>query len=506
VRVGADVRLQTMYSDYIAAGMKQYEETRDPDLAQRMFLAAEENRATAFREKLLSSTPLPPEYWTTLAQLRQAEVSPQQNHPTPGSQLPQLRLRLVEFESKTGIGQKSLLIGQDTVSEWNSPKKRETKAESNALSVFQQKMLDTEALLSFHAGERGSYLWAITRNSFEVRLLSSNAEIAERVAEFRRAILSDSPAQEALGTELYRRLFGEVTPHVSGKRHWLLVLDGALFQLPIAALRTPDSKYLVEHHSLRILPAAGMLLDRTKVPPARPGRGFMGVGDPIYNTADPRWNARGIIASPGRSSPGGPGWASMEFARLPASQREIQACAAAWKSQVPPILLVGSQVERERVFAALSRQPEVAHFATHVAENPHSEGEFRIVLGLSPGGRPEFLTPGEIAASRYRLGLVALNGCNSGQGKALPGAGLIGLTRSWLICGAQAVAATHWPTNDESGDLFKEFYRFAGRSGLPLSAALSADALQASQIEVLKSRTWHSHPKYWAAYFIVGKD
>ncbi|HUS08128.1 MAG TPA: tetratricopeptide repeat protein, partial [Bryobacteraceae bacterium] len=46
VRVGADVRLQTMYSDYIAAGMKQYEETRDPDLAQRMFLAAEENRAT----------------------------------------------------------------------------------------------------------------------------------------------------------------------------------------------------------------------------------------------------------------------------------------------------------------------------------------------------------------------------------------------------------------------------------------------------------------------------
>jgi CHAT domain-containing protein len=177
-----------------------------------------------------------------------------------------------------------------------------------------------------------------------------------------------------------------------------------------------------------------------------------------------------------------------------------------WPWQAPSIILVGGDVERARLEAALSYGPGVLHFATHVIEHPKSAGEYWIALGLDRSGAADFLTPGEIAAHRYRLGLVVLNGCSSGQGKAIAGAGLMGLTRSWLISGAAAVTASHWAVSDDTGTLFTAFYGFLGRHNRAISPELTAKALQSAQIGALRSGTWRAQPKYWAAYFIVGKD
>jgi CHAT domain-containing protein/tetratricopeptide (TPR) repeat protein len=494
-RVFSDMHLQTIYSGYIQAGMQLYRETGDQAIARKMFFVAEENRASTLREQLLSGKKVTPEYWRTLAELRLEEISSLNQNAPLGNRLRSLRLRMTELESQAGIDVIS-------VPEWNSHRKMERNSWASPLPLFQKTLLSSEAVLSFHLGERKSYLWVVTNNSFYVYELAPKAQIAAAVDQFLEAILTGSPQSGTLGSELYNQLFSQLASSIRNRQNWLLVLDDALFRLPLAALSTPEGQYLVERHSLRTLPAAVMLLDREKAVAPEPPGPFVGVGDPIYNTADSRWTGSArlaLVRAPHQAS-------GRELARLPGSAREVKSCATLWPSQTQSIILTGGDVERARLEAALSYGPGVLHFATHVIEHPKSAGEYWIALGLNRSGTADFLTPGEIAAHRYRLGLVVLNGCSSGQGKAVSGAGLMGLTRSWLISGAQAVTASHWTVPDDTGTLFTAFYGFLGRHNRAISPELTAKALQSAQIGALRSRTWRSQPRYWAAYFMVGKD
>jgi CHAT domain-containing protein len=93
--------------------------------------------------------------------------------------------------------------------------------------------------------------------------------------------------------------------------------------------------------------------------------------------------------------------------------------------------------------------------------------------------------------------VVAMTGCESGEGDIRAGAGLLGLTRAWQMAGARAVIATAWPVSDTNGELFAAFYRY-------LRNASPAEALRRSQVEMIHSGTWRSAPAYWASYQVTG--
>ncbi len=76
----------------------------------------------------------------------------------------------------------------------------------------------------------------------------------------------------------------------------------------------------------------------------------------------------------------------------------------------------------------------------------------------------------------------------------------MGLARSWLLAGAQSVVASHWPTPDDSGEIFAAFYRY-----LRATPGDFPTALRLAQLEMLQSNSWRSRPSYWAAYFNYGK-
>ena len=118
--------------------------------------------------------------------------------------------------------------------------------------------------------------------------------------------------------------------------------------------------------------------------------------------------------------------------------------------------------------------PAVIHFATHFVTSAQNssyltfEGSRErsqagaiglIALSLNPAGETETLTAPEIAQWPVAAELVTLSGCHSAAGVALPGAGLLGLTRAWLAAGARSVVGSLWDTPDESGALFAALYR-----------------------------------------------
>jgi len=494
VRVSLEVGLHAIYSSFIEAGNLLYSQTGRSELVRETFQAAEENRAASLRDLLAEPADwrqkLPPQYGETLGELRNAEISLiGKETPSTRGRIQRLLNRLGEMEQQAGLSSPA-------------PSGFQRAAPASLLIRTQTVLRADEAFLSFHLGEAESYLWGLTREGFQLCRLPSRGSIRVQVGRFVQALKGGSDDTHGVGKSLYEELFGGLKTAALSKPNWLLALDDVLFELPFPALVMGSVEgrplFLIERHALEITPSAHMLTSTPQSGSQAPWRSgpFVGLGDPIYNLADPRW--RGGPAGVGGAS----GQAHLEMARLAGSGREIRACARLGSpASVPPVFLEGPDASLEALRKALERRPSVLHLATHIIPR---QKRGLIALSLLPGGEAQLLSPLEIASWRIKLGLVVLSGCSSGQAEALPGSGLMGLTRAWLAAGASAVVASRWPTPDDSGELFLAFYKHLRPPGKSDSFARPGLALQRAQLEMLHSRTWRSLPRYWAAYFLIG--
>ena len=500
-RVSTENMIQKVHSTLVEAGNRLYFASHRRALAQETFESAEANRAASLRALLAEPRDwrrnLPAEYWETLRKLEAAQVELLRSPGAPAGpadeRVRQLQGALVQWESRAGSN---------------------TDVELPDLLDRTRRSLGPDAaFLAFHLASPDSYLWALSRESFALYRLPPGPEIGALVAGFTKSVRQGSAGAQPAGSRLFRMLFGQLDPAFRRKPRWLLALDAQLFELPFAALiedtRAQGPVFLAERHSLQITSGAAMLS------PASFQRGysagpFVGVADPVYNMADPRWRGSqpapllGFFTARAGDFTAGD---DLHLARLAGSAREVADCAFAWSGPRTPILLEGASASRQRLQAALDDHPAVLHFATHVlhsrVDSSRGAGSGLIVLSLTRAGQHEVLSPVEIAATWNLDGaLVSLSGCSSGSADALPATGLMGLTRACQAAGARAVVASRWPTPDDAGALFLSFYRYsraAPRAG-------PAVALQHAQIDMLRSHTWRSNPLYWSAYFVTGNQ
>jgi CHAT domain-containing protein len=396
-------------------------ETRNADWTAKAFQAVEINRAASLRESLALANvwrkKLPPEYWETLGQLGAEEARARSaamgSSETGGASATHLRVKLTEMEAKAGIG---LQV-----------KKVENFRGRISLIHFQQGLRTSELFLSFELGEKESYLWAVSRNSLRLYRLAAGQEIAKSAQTFREAIPAGGAEAVRQGRQLYRQLFGQLQPQEIQKPAWLLSLDGALLNVPFAALvakQGANPVYLVDSHTLQTV--SGALLLKTPVGSASGGnvrRGeFLGVGDPIYNQVDPRW--RGPVST----RPGG-----RQLQRLVGSRNEVESSAETWVAGGgDATVLQGPEAQRDAFLQRLQRQPAVIHLATHVLFPTANREQGLIAFGLDDStngdqpripAEPEFLATSEIAGLRVPGALVVMTGCATGSGEAQAGAG-----------------------------------------------------------------------------------
>jgi CHAT domain-containing protein len=318
-------------------------------------------------------------------------------------------------------------------------------------------------------------------------------------------MLEQRDEAKELGASLYQSLFGQLSALESAKASWLLSLDGPFFELPFAALREATWRektlpnYLIERHALQIVPGA-FLLEAAKNRRSD-GLRYVGFGDPVYNTADPRFRAGpwyqqrwyGLWPSPANVG---------QLNRLVASGDEVNRSAQAWRESAgagaTAQVFEGITATRDAFLNALNTQnTSTIHLATHVLNGDTRREQAFLAFSSAPGGSPELLATSEVARLNLRGSLVVMTGCASGTGDVVAGAGILGLTRAWLVAGATAVVATGWAVEDTRSDLLPSFYRH-------LQEYTAAEALRRSQVEMLHAGNWQADPAYWASYQITG--
>ncbi len=473
-RIGAEGYLDQVYSALIDAGNRLFRQTGDLSLIRETFEAAEENRANSLRlliqGRIAAAEAMPTSYWPAVTRSQRAEVDAARlRTPAAAQEALSARVALAQIESAA----------------FNAP----ASDSDGLLARTQGELSASDALIAFHLGDSSSWMWAVARNRIAVYPLPRREEIQELAAGFSEAVQSSAPDTQRAGKSLYAALFGQLAPEFLQKSRWLLALDDALFQVPFAALPAGDSLLVADRRAIEVVPGAALWKNRQRQSAAGL---FLGVGDPVYNSADPRR----VHSAPPQQ------FQLVSFAALPrlvASASELDVSAAAWGGEHE--LLEGADASRAALMAGLTRNPSVIHFATHFVESPGANPHGAIVLSLNGNGGPETLDPAEIASWRVNAELVALSGCRSSAGAVLPGSGLLGLTRAWLAAGARSVLASHWPVPDDGGPLFAAFYRNLGRLGQNPAAAL-----RAAQLEMAAAGGWRSDPRYWAAYFVMGKE
>jgi CHAT domain-containing protein len=476
-RVGAENLLAETQGLLIEAGNRLYLRNGERALIRETFEVAEENRANSLRMLIAARSfreqERPPAYWDAIARLQRAEIAVlRDNTAKAHAEARAARAELVRIEA-----------------EWapDAP-----KLSGNLLDRVQTALDKETALLSFHLGDPVSWLWAVDRSGLLLYALPGRKEIEAQVRAAAQSTRDDAPEAAADGAALYQTLFAPLGARFHLKKRWLVALDMSLFDAPLAALMDiagAEGVYLAERHIIQVISGAGAWLDASRPARSQDTELFVGVGDPIYNRADPRLDH----LSTQTEVP------SIALPRLVSSGAEIEGCARSWKEQ--HVLLRGADVSRLKLLEVLDRKPAAIHFATHFLQASDRTGAM-IPLGLGGGQGAEILPAAEISRLKIHGAMVVMSGCHSAAGVALRASGLLGLTRAWLAAGARSVVASRWPTPDEDGALFRSFYRDL-RNNDRESAAV---ALRAAQLEMLSSGGWRARPRYWGAYFVMGNE
>jgi CHAT domain-containing protein len=494
------VSLSDIYLDFVRQAASLSLARRDPVLARRALEVLISNRASNLREEIISGLGrdllLPPRYYELLSNLQSTQARVTLGRDPKGRQadelkLQQIRSQLTELENNIGVQSQNFSV----LTERNS---RQT-----SLTSIQSHLTRDELLLSFSLGGSKSFLWTVTRTQVNLYELPSATEIASKAKSFTDSITLGH-MNSVQGMELSRALFGKIPATISAKRHWLVAADGALLDgFPFSALPDaldPAHSSLGAARTLRLVPSEAL-----RAQPSSPiaARTFIGVADPIYNQADPRRDGGLSLVSMHQTTRG------LSLGRLVGSEREVQ--SSALSTGLPDVhILTGTNASVSRLQALLSTHPQVIHFAVHVVSPEISKGqnarsEAALALSLAGDDMPELLTKETIARLRVPGSLVVLSGCASQQGEVLPGAGLVGLSRAWLLAGASAVLVTAWPIPDDSGHFFESFYTQMRASSGSIGER-AAIALQKAQSNMRSGSGYRSNPAFWAAYSLISKE
>lgn len=299
----------------------------------------------------------------------------------------------------------------------------------------------------------------------------SQLQVEQTLEELRQKLTEPDTIRDvrALSQQLYRWLIqpAEAELKHSGVKTLVFVLDGALRNIPMAALYD-GKQYLVEKYAVALSPGL-QLLDPKPLPQGRL-----------------KALTAGLSQAP----------ANYPYPALPAVKSEFNLIQQAGVSISP---LLDQQFTSKSLATEIdSSSFNVVHLATHgqfssqakntfilASDGPINVKQLDNLLRTRNQGRPEVIE------------LLVLSACETASGDKRAALGLAGVA---VRAGARSTLASLWQIDDEATAIFiGEFYKELTNAKLT-----RAEALRQAQLTLLKKYPNYSRPGYWAPYVLVG--
>lgn len=304
--------------------------------------------------------------------------------------------------------------------------------------------------------------------------------LTDQVIALRKAVLARADTQGP-AKALWKMLIEPVQADIqaAGAKTLVVSFSDELRYLPLAALQSPEDRYLVEDYALALWTSAA---DTRAAPSASP------------------WSVSALGLTQARAG----------FPALPGVLKELNGIVRGTETVgghsgvLPGNIVLDGQFNRRAFESALSGRSNVVHVASHFDFKPGDESRSVLLLGE---GEP--LSLGQLAVMDFgRVEQLTLSACDTATGGGVNenGAEVEGLAAVVLRQRAQSVLATLWKVADDStARLMHDFYAARGVQN-PLSRA---QALRQAQLQMLRGSEpgtgsgWR-HPYYWAPFVLSG--
>lgn len=415
------------------------------------------------------------------------------------------------------------------------------------LNQIQQQLDKDTVLLQYSLGKKRSYLWMVTPDSLESYELPKSEQIEIAAKKFRNVLQRLSGGTGETATQLSKLILAPVASKI-GKKRLVIVADGALQNIPFAALtdlnspiardaksqvsaiaqdkqrgievspnnpspqKTSNYQPLIINREIVNLPSASTIaIQRQETAKRTTSPASIAIlADPVFTTNDSRITNKKVDQSADYEKDTNLSALNRtlndinlnNITRLEGTREEAQGILKLF-SQSNSLQAFDFDANYNWAVNPKLNKYRFIHFATHGfanSVNPELSGIVLSMVDKQGNKQKGFLRMHEIFNLDFPADLVVLSACQTALGKEVKGEGIVGLTRSLMYAGAERVALSLWDVDDSAtSNLMQLFYQEMLQQG-----KTPATALREAQIKMWQTRKWRN-PYYWAAFTIQGE-
>ncbi|WP_420316513.1 CHAT domain-containing protein [Ekhidna sp.] len=374
-------------------------------------------------------------------------------------------------------------------------------------------------------------------------------DIFEIAINYYRNFLIKRIPEERLSNYFYDLLIKPVQKHIASKKNLIISPDGLLNYLPFETLKSSGGEYLILSKNIRYTQSMGVLkvLNERNYSPDR--KYMLAFGGSVYDedtfkekmklpddevlpeeefdgpiridtdllsllpgnstdlllkeslTAELDQNPKKSLRSTYKKL------GITKMSNLPGTLYEIEHISKV----VPDVEIYSLYRSNEFYIKYLNKNGSLAnykvlHLATHGLTVPVLPELSAVVLSIYKNERSEdgFLRTQEIHELNINADFVNLSACETGLGKIYGGEGVVGLTQSFLIAGANGLSVSLWSVDDRSTAIFMvEMYKKVNQDGMDYYEAIAE-----TKREFIEGKhgAGFTKPYFWAPFVYYGRS
>lgn len=385
-----------------------------------------------------------------------------------------------------------------------------------SISQLQSKLGPETALVSYLISPYNFYIFIVTHEGLEVRYRGklNSVEINRQIKFLRNGMvykMNDIYAYNAweLGKILLPKLDKEITKLI-------IIPDGFLNTLPFEVLfddKVKDNEldnvsaypFWLKKYDISYAFSATLFLKHLGKSTQKPAASFLGYA-PVFADNDDGAKVnevnRGVIASfdqldsvPSRSILNG-----RYITPIPNTELEVNYLQKIFSEKGLNAKVITRHKATESSFKSENKSNySIIHFATHGfvnSQQPELSGI--LFIGDTLTQEDGILYSEEILKLKLDVDLVTLSACETGLGKVIEGEGVLGLSRSLTIAGANNLLVSYWKVSDSStSELMKYFY-----TEVLEKEEDYAEALRNAKMKLINSNEY-AQPYYWSPFVLI---
>lgn len=388
--------------------------------------------------------------------------------------------------------------------EKNYPRYHELKYQSNILSVeeTQEELNQNELLLEYFVGKEQTYLFTLTKNSYEIHTIENDSSRQDQIINFRKnlqaSIMGGKVHMEDYATQahdIYKKLLEPaLTGLDSSINKFIIIPDADLGYIPFDILITEDMTdqplsyqtlpYLLRDYQTQYGYSASLLFNDFEQKKRNFDQQFLAFA-PQYEDLEID-SVRGLSLGKFRDQVTSLKYNTPEVNRI--------------NEYMDGLTFTGIEA-REEAFKKYAGNSSILHLAMHAFVDDENPMNSKLVFTQANDTiEDNFLHAYELYNMELPADLAVLSACETGFGKLEKGEGIMSLARAFSYAGCPSVVMSHWSVNDgATAKLMGYFYK-------NLSEGMHKDAaLQQAKLAFLKAAgPAQANPFFWGSFVVMG--